>query len=150
MILFPPAGFVCKFLPLFARLFVVLGGCAGLALMSGCSIGGIANDGGPNQVFILKETPSPQQIVVEKGAQPPTARIIEVNGPTPPPKLEEPGKQPSPKHVWMAGSWRFYSGRYVWAKGQWALPPKPDAVYTPPSWEIVNGNHVFTEGYWHF
>ncbi len=150
MIPLAPADSARKPAAYFIRSLAMLGGCAGLALLSACSIGGIANEGGPNQIFILKETPSPHQIVVEKGTLPPTARIIEVNGATPPPKVEDTGKQPSPKHVWMAGHWRFYSGRYVWIKGQWALPLKPNAIYTPPSWEIVNGNHVFTEGYWHF
>jgi hypothetical protein len=150
MIIRPTTAPARKPAVLFSRSIALAAGCVGLALMSGCSIGGIANDGGPNQVFILKETPTPHQIVVEKGAQPPTASVIDVNGATPPPKSEEPGNQPSPKHVWMAGNWRFYSGHYVWAKGQWALPPVPNAVYTPPRWEIVNGNSVFTEGYWHF
>ena len=150
MILLTPAGSVHKSFPLFARSLAVLGGCAGLALMAGCTIGGSANDGGPNQVFVLKETPSPHKIVVKKGEQPPAATVIDVNGATPPSKEEVMGKQPGPKYVWMAGNWRFYSGRYVWIKGRWSLPPEPNAAYTPPHWEIVNGNSVFTEGYWHF
>ncbi|MFA6289620.1 MAG: hypothetical protein WC661_19745 [Opitutaceae bacterium] len=150
MLIPPKAAFTRKSASFFSRSLAVTAGCAGLALTSGCMFVGGSSDGGPNQVWVLKETPPPHKVVVEKGGSPPTASVIDVNGSTPPPKTEVMGKQPSPKHVWMAGNWRFYSGRYVWIKGRWSLPPEPNAVYTPPLWEIVNGNSMFTEGYWHF
>ncbi len=134
----------------FGRSLAMMTGCIGLTLLSGCASAGIGSDRVPNQIKILKETPSPIKIVVQPGTPPPVASVIEVNGATPEPKAEAPGKSPDPKLVWQPGSWRFYSSRYVWEKGRWVVPPKPNALYTPAKWEIVNGNHMFTEGYWHF
>lgn len=134
----------------FYRSLAGVAGCIGLAILSGCAEAGIGSDRKLNQIQILKETPSPVKIVIQPGTPPPVASVIEVNGVTPEPKVEAPGKSPDPKHVWLPGSWSFYSGRYVWQKGEWVLPPRPNAIYTPAKWEIINGNHMFTEGYWHF
>ena len=128
------------------RTSAALVGCLGLLLLAGCVFGG-----GPHgTVLVLRETPSPSEIVVESGMSPPAACVVGVNQPPPPPKAENRPKSPDKNAVWQAGNWRYYSGHFVWVEGRWAQPPRPHAAYTPPQWEIRDGNNMFTEGYWHF
>lgn len=130
------------------RLIAALALGASLGWMSGCASSGDAS--AATEVAVLQETPSPHQILVEKGGQPPAACVISVNQKPPAPKEETVLKRPDKLHVWIKGNWRYYSSHYVWIPGQWSLPPKPGAVYTPPRWSVLNGNSIFTEGYWHF
>ena len=130
------------------RLIAAMAFGASLGWVSGCATSG--DSSAATEVQVLQETPSPHQILVEKGGQPPAACVISVNQRPPDPKEEPAVKRPSKLHVWMKGNWRYYGHRYVWVAGQWSLPPKPGAVYTPPRWSVLNGNSIFTEGYWHF
>ena len=68
-------------------------------------------------------------------------------GPPPPPR-EVVIARPGPGYVWVPGSYRFAGGRYVWARGYWALPPRPHAVWVPGYWQHRSGGHIWISGYW--
>ena len=135
----------------FPRLLSALFACAAFAVMPGCFSSDTA-PGGPaaTRIQVLNETPSPHRIVVDPGQTPPAACVVVVNQPPPPTKKEEKPKRPAKGSVWLDGSWRYYSGHYVWEPGHWELPPRPHAVYEQPRWLVRHGNHMFVEGYWHF
>jgi hypothetical protein len=56
--------------------------------------------------------------------------------------------RPSHRHVWVPGAYRWDGGRYNWASGYWAVPPRPRAVWVPGYWAPRHRGYVFVEGYW--
>lgn len=96
--------------------------------------------------------------------------------PTPPRSLEEgpPGPPPSPRHVWVSGTWYFedswgwdvdkyidprtgretrvYQKReagYVWRPGRWIVE-RPDWVWTPACYSWSPRGYVFVDGHWDY
>src|SRR6185437_7471555 len=66
----------------------------------------------------------------------------------PPPMLVEvPPMQPYPDAVWTGGYWAW-EGRWVWAAGRWAPPPRPYYVWTQPYYEHRGDVVVFVPGFW--
>jgi hypothetical protein len=68
----------------------------------------------------------------------------------PPPKAieEKQTARPSPRHVWLAGYYRWDGKAYVWKGGHWEVPPRAGAVWVPPRWMHRAEGYVFTEGRW--
>jgi hypothetical protein len=56
--------------------------------------------------------------------------------------------QPSPRHVWIGGYWRWQGNRHIWIAGHWELPPREHAVYVPARWDRRDDGYVFVEGSW--
>jgi hypothetical protein len=72
-----------------------------------------------------------------------------IDQPLPPAFSQEvPEPQPSPRHVWVAGHWRWQEGSYVWIAPRWELPPVAKATWVPPRWEKQANGYVLIAGYW--
>src|SRR5947208_1603041 len=56
--------------------------------------------------------------------------------------------RPSPRHVWVPGSYRWSGARYDFAPGYWAIPPRPHAVWVPGYWAHRHGGYVWVTGFW--
>ncbi|MGN6528149.1 MAG: hypothetical protein ACTHL8_17305, partial [Burkholderiaceae bacterium] len=66
----------------------------------------------------------------------------------PPPMLVEvPPPQPYAEAVWTGGYWAW-QGRWVWAAGRWAPPPRPGYLWEQPYYEHRGDTVVFIPGYW--
>src|ERR1043166_5985086 len=63
----------------------------------------------------------------------PVAPLMEK--PLPPSTPDAVGDQPSPRHVYISGHWRWQDGAYVWVTGHWELPPSTTATWVAPRWE---------------
>ena len=57
-------------------------------------------------------------------------------------------QQPSQRHVWIAGHWRWQEGRYAWIAGRWDLPPRANVVWVEPRWERRGESWIFVRGVW--
>jgi len=66
----------------------------------------------------------------------------------PPVVVERPLAPPSPRHLWVAGYYRWAGGRYIWVPGHYVLPPRPGGVWIAPHWVARRGGWVFVAGYW--
>ena len=66
----------------------------------------------------------------------------------PPPMLVEvPPPQPYVDAVWTGGYWAW-EGRWVWAAGRWAPPPRPYYTWVQPYYEHRGDIVVFVPGFW--
>jgi hypothetical protein len=57
---------------------------------------------------------------------------------------------PSPRHVWVAGHWRWNKqrGEYVWVEGHW-IKGRRGAVWVDGHWEDVPGQGSrWIQGHW--
>jgi YXWGXW repeat-containing protein len=73
---------------------------------------------------------------------------LRVGGPPPAVRVEPVPRAPSPRHVWVHGSWAWEGGRYVWQPGVWILPPGSGYVWIQPSWAFENGAWTYFPGHW--
>src|SRR5215216_4998845 len=72
-----------------------------------------------------------------------------IDQPLPPAVSQEvPEPQPTPRHVWVAGHWRWQEGSYVWIAPHWELPPVANSAWVPPRWEKQGNGYVLIGGYW--
>jgi hypothetical protein len=72
-----------------------------------------------------------------------------VDQPLPPAVSQEvPEPQPSSRHVWVAGHWRWQGGNYAWIAPHWEIPPVANSTWVPPRWEKKTNGYVLIEGYW--
>lgn len=55
---------------------------------------------------------------------------------------------PSPRHVWIEEEWEPRGGRYVFAGGHWAAPPRPGLIWVPGFWERRPRGEVWVRGRW--
>jgi hypothetical protein len=98
---------------------------------------------------LVRETPEPTyDLILEHGDPSPTPSLIAVRESPPAPRVEVQPPRPTPRHVWIAGHWRFYGHHYTWIDGQWRVPPRRGAVWVAPHWDRHPDGHVFVEGYW--
>jgi hypothetical protein len=67
--------------------------------------------------------------------------------PPPPLRTEAPTLQPSPKHVWIPGYWKWGGINYEWMDGRW-VKGKKGKVWTPGAWEQVGVRWVWKPGKW--
>jgi hypothetical protein len=74
--------------------------------------------------------------------------FVRFGPPPPPPTREVVVVRPSPRHVWVAGCYRWNRNRYAWAPGYWAVPPRPRAVWVPGYWAHQPRGYVWIAGYW--
>jgi hypothetical protein len=66
----------------------------------------------------------------------------------PPPMLVEvPPPQPYPDAIWTGGYWAW-EGRWFWAAGRWAPPPRPSYVWVQPYYEHRADVVIFVPGFW--
>jgi hypothetical protein len=56
--------------------------------------------------------------------------------------------RPGPNHIWIPGYWRWSGKEYLWAGGEWRLPPHPRAVWVPGGYRRRHGGWVWREGRW--
>lgn len=66
----------------------------------------------------------------------------------PAPRVERRPPPPSPRHVWVAGFYRWDGRAYVWAPGYWARPPRPHARWVPGHWAHRRRGYIWVEGHW--
>jgi hypothetical protein len=66
----------------------------------------------------------------------------------PPPLRDEiPPPQPSLKHVWTPGYWKWAGINYEWVDGSWVKGKKGKA-WVPGTWEQVGSRWVWKRGEW--
>lgn len=65
----------------------------------------------------------------------------------PPLRVESPTLQPSPKHVWVPGYWKWAGINYEWVEGRW-VKAKPNKVWVPGTWEENGSYWVWKPGKW--
>lgn len=58
-----------------------------------------------------------------------------------------PGRKPSPYHVWAGGEWIYSRGQYVYQPGHWTMPSR-GTQYIPGHWEKVRKGWYWEPGYW--
>jgi hypothetical protein len=66
----------------------------------------------------------------------------------PAPQAENPGPAPSPADVYVGGSWKQQSGKYVWLKGRWQAPPKAGLSLQQARWVEVGGKWEHHPAHW--
>ncbi|MDX1937742.1 MAG: YXWGXW repeat-containing protein [Flavihumibacter sp.] len=54
---------------------------------------------------------------------------------------------PSPRHIWIDGSWAVRGGVYVWSDGYWATP-RHGHVWVNGHWKHRRGGWVWVPGHW--
>ncbi len=74
-----------------------------------------------------------------------TARVIRHCPPTP---YHQVPRRPTPRHVWIAGEYRWRSGGYLFVPGYWMIPPRRNAHYVPGYWEPARGGYIWISGFW--
>lgn len=65
----------------------------------------------------------------------------------PPLRIESPTLQPSPRHVWIPGYWKWAGINYAWIDGRW-VKAKPKRAWVPGTWEQVGNHWVWKPGSW--
>jgi hypothetical protein len=66
----------------------------------------------------------------------------------PPPMLvEAPPPPPFVEAIWIGGFWTW-EGRWIWAAGRWAPPPRPNFYWVQPYYEHRGEVVVFVPGFW--
>ena len=85
--------------------------------------------------------------VISNAPEAPLAPLMEK--PLPPSTPDSVGDQPSPRHVYISGHWRWQDGAYVWEAGHWELPPSATAAWVAPRWEAKGNGYVLIQGAWH-
>lgn len=98
----------------------------------------------PRREVVVRQAPPP--VVVEQPAYPIGTEIVTDTAP-PTPLAEVITAPPAVGYIWIPGAWEW-NGRWVWAAGRWAYPPRPGAVWVPHHYENRNGVHVFIRGGW--
>jgi hypothetical protein len=58
------------------------------------------------------------------------------------------GYAPGPGYVWVDGFWNLNGGRWVWANGRWAVPPRGHAVWVADRWERHGNGWRYRRGHW--
>jgi hypothetical protein len=66
----------------------------------------------------------------------------------PPSRREVIVARPGPRYVWVQGYQRWDGRRYMWAPGQWVLPPRHRSAWVPGYWAQRPRGYVFVEGHW--
>jgi len=99
-------------------------------------------------------TPAPQYApdndpVVSVYVDPPIDQPepIAVQWAPPPMLVEVPPPQPYPDAVWTGGYWAW-EGRWFWAAGRWAPPPRPSYFWVQPYYEHRADVVIFVPGFW--
>ena len=70
------------------------------------------------------------------------------------PVIQDPGMAPvvalPPGAVWVAGqyNWDPAAGNYVWAPGQFVLPPYPNAQWIAGHWQQTPTSWIWLDGRW--
>ncbi len=67
----------------------------------------------------------------------PTAALVEVLFPPPPPRAEAVPPKPANDAVWIDGEWQWRGKKWAWSPGMWAIAP-PGSSYSP--WTSVRDN----------
>jgi hypothetical protein len=62
--------------------------------------------------------------------------------------VEERGRPPSPRHVWVSGYQRWDGRHYEWVRGKWELPPPRHAHWVRHRWVHRRHGWVLVRGYW--
>ncbi len=65
----------------------------------------------------------------------------------PPLRFEALTLQPSPKHVWVPGYWKWAGVNYAWIEGRW-IKTKPNRAWAPGIWAQVGNHWVWKPGKW--
>jgi hypothetical protein len=99
--------------------------------------------------------------VVHLGAAdspPPAAAVPDAPSVLPAPILEKPlppaisqevpEPQPTVKHLWIEGYWRWQDGTHAWIAPHWELPPVPGSNWVAPRWEKRGNGYTLIEGFW--
>ncbi len=92
-------------------------------------------------VALLSATP----MVAASTAQ---AQGVQVRIAPPAARVEVRTRAPSPRHVWLAGHWRWDGHKYAWVGGRWALPPRAGVAWQAPRWTQRAGGWAFVPGRW--
>ncbi|HEY2805452.1 MAG TPA: hypothetical protein VGI92_06285 [Gemmatimonadales bacterium] len=88
-------------------------------------------------------------IAVSACASNPAPGRVEVVDRSPPVAVVETyGVAPSPRHVWVAGYYRWEGGNYVWAPGHWEVPPGRYHRWEAGRWVHARRGWYFREGRW--
>jgi len=69
-------------------------------------------------------------------------------GPPAPYAVGPVGYAPAPGYVWVDGFWDRRDGRWAWAQGYWARPPRQHAHWERPRWERHGNGWRFHQGRW--
>lgn len=72
---------------------------------------------------------------------------VEAPGPPPAPPYEVVGVAPNPGDFWIAGSWGWVGGRYVWRSGYWQAP-RPGYRWVPQRWSRLGSGWRAQAGHW--
>ncbi len=77
------------------------------------------------------------------------AQIIVKIKPKPPKAVVKPPK-PGPKHVWIAGHWKWDKQKkdYIWVKGKWVKPERPGTTWVPGHWDNTPKGFKWIPGHW--
>ncbi len=57
-------------------------------------------------------------------------------------------ERPGPHHVWVDEEWVERNGRYEWAGGYWAEPPRPGVIWIGGFWRHGPRGDVWVRGHW--
>ncbi len=74
-------------------------------------------------------------------------RVVYVQEPPPPVKVEVKPPKPAPHAVWIPGHWKWNGRRYVWVPGHWELRPK-GKTWVPGHWKKTRRGWVWVPGHW--
>lgn len=109
----------------------------GALLLSGCVVRE-RYYGGPRRGYYRETVVVPAPVV--------TGEVV-VQGPPPPLEVEVVPPLPGPGYIWVGGAW-VWSGRWVWERGHYVIPPHPGMHWHPHEYAYRNGVHVWIRGGW--
>ena len=77
----------------------------------------------------------------------PAPQEVQVPGPPPEAKDEDPGQCPQDGWVWHGGHWKWDDGNYRWQGGNWE-PPREDSEYVPPAHRQTDRGWFYRPPHW--
>ncbi len=138
----------------FARLLPLSAALGAAAILAACVVQPLPPPrySAPPQPVPVYDPPAyapEDDAVVSVYVEPPLAQPepVAVAWAPPPMLVEAPPPQPYAEAIWIGGFWTW-EGRWIWAAGRWAPPPRPHYAWVQPYYEHRGEVVVFVPGFW--
>jgi hypothetical protein len=73
---------------------------------------------------------------------------VDMAPPPPPPVVVERPPRPGSLYIWIDGHYIVSSGRWVWVRGRWELPPRRGNIWVEPHVRQRGPRWGYTPGHW--
>jgi hypothetical protein len=87
-------------------------------------------------------------VLLFSGCGHPSAGVVYVSTPPPPPIVEPVIVSPGSGYVWIRGYQSWNGNRYVWVAGHWELRPADRHGWVPGHWRHNGQGWYWVPGHW--